>query len=231
MRRHASPLLFAVALAVAPAWASAEDAYKIEPLKDAPPAALAGPVKSALEGTGFRVLNPDGKPLAEFWLRKGIPASGKPSGVKGSVLFPVLAEGELLGVVRYLEEGQDYRDQAVSPGVYTLRYGLQPVNGAHLGVSTYRDYALLSPAGKDAALATLPAKKLEELSAQASGTTHPSVLLMLAAPGSAQSGPKIVHDEALNTWGAVLPLDLAVKGEAGAVALPVQVIVSGAKMD
>ena len=73
-------------------------------------------------------------------------------GPKGAVLFPVLAEGELLGALRFPGEGHDYRDQTIAKGVYTLRYGFQPVNGDHLGVSTYRDYALLVPAAKDKAL-------------------------------------------------------------------------------
>ena len=41
----------------------------------------------------------------------------------------------------------------------------------------------------------------------------------------------MVRDEALNTWGVVLPLELAARGEAGAVSLPIQCVVSGAKMD
>ena len=43
-----------------------------------------------------------------------------------------------------------------------MRYGLQPVNGDHLGVSTYRDYSLVLPAAKDRSLALPPRKQLEE---------------------------------------------------------------------
>ena len=64
------------------------------------------------------------------------------------MLFPFLADGELIGVLQFASEGHDYRDQSIAKGVYTMRYGLQPVNGDHLGVSTFRDYSLLLPAGE-----------------------------------------------------------------------------------
>ena len=68
----------------------------------------------------------------------------------------------MLGALRFPGEGHDYRDQTIAKGVYTLRYGLQPVNGDHLGVSTYRDYALLVPAAKDSGVKDLAVKKLNE---------------------------------------------------------------------
>ena len=223
--------LMVMVVALAPMAACAQDAYRIEPTKDAPPGGLAAAIREALQAEGHRVVNPEGKPFAALWLRKGVPAAGPPAGPKGAVLFPVLAEGELLGVLRFDQEGQDYRNQAIPAGLYTLRYALQPVNGDHLGVSTYRDYALLSPAARDQAVAAVPRKTLEERSAAAAGSSHPAVLLMLAAPSGAPSGPTIVHDETLNTWGAILSLPLTVTGTPGATSLPIQLVVSGAKTD
>lgn len=223
-------LVLAIA-ALLPSSVLAQDSYKVEVLKEAPPSTIAGPLKSELNGQGFRVVDGQGKPYADVWLRKSIPAAGKPSGAKGAVQFPVLGEGELLGVLRFTGEGHDYRDQSIAPGVYTLRYGLQPVNGDHLGVSTYRDYALLLPAGKDTSLTAIPQKPLQERSAESAGTSHPAVLMLLGAPaGAAKSDPSIVHDEAKNTWGVVIPLNLSVKGESAPVSLPVQLVVIGAAM-
>src|SRR5207253_9403245 len=90
-----------------------QESYKIEVLKEGPPAALAGPLKEALAGSGYRVVDDQGKSYAEFWLRKAVPATGKPAGPQGAVLFPVLAEGELLGALRFPGEGHDYRDQTI----------------------------------------------------------------------------------------------------------------------
>jgi len=209
----------------------AQESYKIEALKEGPPAALAGTIKETLGGDGYRIVDDQGKSYAELWLRKGVPAKGKPAGTQGAVLFPVLTEGELIGAVRFTGEGHDYRDQTIAQGVYTLRYGLQPVNGDHLGVSTYRDYALLVPAAKDKAPASLPPKRLEEQSAESAGTNHPAVLMLLAAPAGSTPGASMAHDEALNTWGAVLPLNLGVKGEPGPVTLPIQLILVGMAMN
>lgn len=223
-------LVLAIA-ALLPSSLLAQDTYKVEVLKEAPPSSIAGPLKSELNTQGYRVVNGEGKTYAEVWLRKSIPASGKPAGAKGAVQFPVLGEGEFLAALRFPGEGHDYRDQSIAPGVYTVRYGLQPVNGDHLGVSTYRDYALLLPAGKDTALAVIPQKPLQERSAEAAGTSHPAVLMMVGVPANAaKSEPAIIHDEAKMTWGVVIPLSLSVKGESGPVSLPVQLVVIGSAM-
>jgi len=225
---HLNRVILLAALALLPTAGLAQESYKIEVLKEGPPSALPGAIKEVLAPQGYRVLDDQGKTYAEFWVRKAIPAKGKPSGPEGAVLFPILAEGELLGALRFPGEGHDYRDQAIAQGVYTIRYGLQPVNGDHLGVSTYRDYALLLPAAKDKALEDLPRARLEEQSAEAAGTSHPAVLMMLAAPDEgSKSEPSMAHNEELNTWGAVVPLNLAVQGESSPVSLPVQLILIG----
>lgn len=206
--------------------AFAQDSYTVEPLKDAPPEGLAAPVKANLASEGARILDSGGKPYAEIWLRKAIPASAKPGAAAGTIQFPVLAEGELLGAIRFLGEGHDYRDQTIPKGVYTLRYGIQPVNGDHLGVSPFRDYALTIPAAKDPEVAALPKKTLETKSAESAGSTHPGVWILLAAKGDAKA-PAVARDEEKNTWSAVLSLPLDVKGESAPATLPVQLVFSG----
>jgi hypothetical protein len=214
---------------VAPA--AAQESYKLEKLAEGPPQGLASGPKGTLEAHGYRVVDSQGKAFMDVWLRKRTPALAKPSGPAGAVLFPVLTEGELVGAVRFAAEGHDYRDQTINPGVYTLRYGLQPVNGDHLGVSVNRDYVLLVPAAKDTETADLPRKKLEERSAESAGTTHPAVLLLLSAPEKLPDGPTMVNDPMLNTWGAIVSLPLEVKGETNPVPLPIQLVVVGAKAD
>jgi len=220
-----------LAVALVPTAVLAQESYKIEVIKEGPPAALVGGIKEALGVQGYRVVDAQGKTYADFWLRKAVPATGKPAGPQGAVLFPVLAEGELFGALRFSADGHDYRDQTIARGVYTLRYGLQPVNGDHLGVSTYRDYALLLPAAKDQALASLPRKRLEEQSAESAGTNHPAILMLLSAPEGSKSEPSMAHDQALEAWGAVVPLNLAVKGESTPAVLPIQLILVGVAMN
>jgi hypothetical protein len=212
-----------------PICAAAQESYKVESLTEAPPDSLAPGVRDVLQSSGARVIGPDGKPLADIWLRKAIPASAKPAGPKGAVLFPNLASGELLGALRFLTEGHDYRDQAIPKGVYTLRYGVQPVNGDHLGVSVFRDYALMVSAAKDKDPATITQKQLETRSTETAGTSHPAVFMLVPAPADAKP-PAIARDEEKNLWGVVLALPLAVKGEPQPLPMATQLIVVGAAM-
>ena len=155
--------------------AASAQQFTVEPLKEAAPEAIAAPIRDLMEPQGYRVLA-DGKPHLDVWFRKAIPASAKPAGAKGSVLYPVLAEGELIGAARYAAEGQDFRDQVIAPGVYTLRYGLRLDDGNHANVSPYKDYALLLPADKDKepALCDAPVAPpgLEEASSGRSRAAH-----------------------------------------------------------
>ena len=160
--------------------------------------------------------------------QKAIPVMNKPGGPSGAVQFPFLAEGELLGLLRFATEGHDYRDQPIAKGQYTMRYGLQPVNGDHLGVSTYRDYSLLLPASKDQSLALPTRKQLEERSADSAGTSHPAVFLMLTAPPDASKpAPSMIHDTEKDPWSVVLPLNLQVNGKGDPINHPIRLVVVG----
>jgi hypothetical protein len=201
---------------------------KVEVLKEVPPKALGAAIRGVLNAQGYRIHGEDGRPFVDIWLRKTIPSSAKPAGPKGAIQFPFFSEGELLGACQFAEEGHDYRDQEIPKGLYTLRYGLQPVNGDHLGVSPFRDYALLLPAAKDNSLDLPPRKQLEERSAEAAGTTHPAVLMLLSSPSEElKKAPAMVHDSDKNTWSATLPLELLVKGQGGPLAYPARLVVVG----
>jgi hypothetical protein len=214
------------------AWATAapaQESFKVSVLNEATPASVSEEIKKATHPSGYRILDPQGATLADIWLRKAVPCSDKPSGPKEAIQFPFLSDGELLGIIRFGSEGHDYRDQAIAKGVYTMRYGLQPVNGDHLGVSTYRDYSLILPAAKDSALVLPTRKQLEERSAQSAGTSHPAIFLLLEAPADAsKSEPAMIHDAEKNTWSVVFPLGLQVKGQGDVIVLPVRLVVVGA---
>jgi len=117
-----------------------------------------------------------GAKVAEFWIRKEIPLKGTPAGAFG-LNFEQLKLGTLVGVVQLHEDWKDYKAMAIPAGVYTMRYGQEPADGAHMGVSTYRDFVLLIPAAKDASLdAEFNFDRLNEQSVLASGTNHPAVM-------------------------------------------------------
>lgn len=217
------------ASAVLPTAALAQDPpYTVEPLKEAPPEGLAGPIRDQLQAEGVRVLDGEGNPFVEFWLRREVPVSSPHSGAKGAILYPEIQEGEFIGAVRFPGEWYDYRDQVVNPGAYTIRYGLQPVNGDHLGVSTYRDYVLLLVGGQDKEPAPIAQMPLEDRSAEAAGSNHPAVMMLLPAPdGSAADGAEVVEDAANDRWGVALPVPLKAEGSEGTETLPIQFVIYG----
>ena len=59
-----------------------------------------------------------------------------------------LAEGSVVGGnARDRRLSSDIRGKVVKPGVYTLRYALQPQNGDHLGAAPNREFLLLVAGG------------------------------------------------------------------------------------
>ena len=146
--------------------------YKLEPIAAAPsdlPAAYA----SVIDAHGYRVAGPKG-PWCEVWFRTAIPTGAKPS--DDAIVFPI-AQGTLLGVIRFPGPGADRRGQTIKPGVYTLRYSDYPVDGAHQGVAPQRDFALMTPIAADPDPNAAPDfKSLVQQSTKASNSPHPAVL-------------------------------------------------------
>src|SRR5258708_11292153 len=152
--------------------------YKSEPA-GAPPSELAPAISQALEQQGTRISGSNGV-FCEVWFRTSLTPGPKSS--EESVTLPTIPHGTLLGAIRFPAQGADRRGQPIKPGVYTLRYSLQPLNGDHLGVSPQRDFLVLVPDGDDKDLNATPNfEALMAMSRKASGTPHPAVLLMWGA--------------------------------------------------
>lgn len=75
----------------------------------------------------------------------------------------------------------DFRRGRVKPGVYTLRYAQNPVDGNHQGVAPQRDFLLLAQTQADTSAANVARDELLALSRNALGTTHPTVWSLGAA--------------------------------------------------
>ena len=152
----------------------AEDA-KVAKL-DAPPAVgeISPEIAALLSPTGFKVTKEGTQPVCEIWLAKEWPVSGDASATP-EILYP-FAPGQFIGVARYPKKAADFRDQDIPAGVYVLRYGHQPVDGAHVGTSPTRDFLLLMPAAKDRNPATPDYKTLTGISKETTKTAHPAIL-------------------------------------------------------
>jgi hypothetical protein len=207
-------------LAVSPGAARAEDGAR--PLKEAPPKELSADVLKALADTGHQV-TANGKVVCDIWLAKEWAAKAKFTPTL-SMLYP-FEPGELIGAVRFPKKTNDYRNQQIRPGVYTVRYGLQPEDGSHLGTSMTRDFVMLLPPAKD----TKPARIADprgmfKQSAEVARSTHPAILPLLAVPEGGKS-PTVRHVEERELWS----VRLTGKAKAGEKMsdLPIEIVVVG----
>jgi hypothetical protein len=183
-------------------WAVAADP-QLEKITSSPPEEIASDIRQALFQEGLRVVQ-SGEAIAEFWFRKEIPASESESAGLG-VSFGRIAEGALLGVVRFPEQWYDYKNRRISSGSYTLRYAVQPADGNHMGVSVYRDFLLLIPASADSDCQALySGEELVNLSKKASSTPHPAVLSLVPIYEEV-TAPRMVKND-MDQWTIATPV-------------------------
>src|SRR5258708_10457023 len=153
--------------------------YKMEPAGP-PPSDLPASVSAMLQKDGVKVAAGSGTAFCEVWFRSTAPSGPKSS--EEGVTVPTIPRGAVLGALRFRGRGAARRGQNIKPGVYTLRYSLQPVNGDHQGVAPQRDFLVMIPAADDTdANATPSFDDLMKMSRKASGTPHPAVLSMSAS--------------------------------------------------
>lgn len=130
---------------------------------------IATPVRSLLATSGVSVAA--GAATLEFWWVSTLATKGS-----SAAEWTQVAEGSLVGAVRVTGAFKEIRGKTVKPGVYTLRLGLQPQNGDHLGASQFREFFLLSPAAADSDPKPLGFEGTVALSKQTIGATHPAAL-------------------------------------------------------
>jgi hypothetical protein len=221
MPRMLLPLLTFPFLVVGFSLSLAAQDHRVEILEESVPAdAVSEELLAKMEPTGVRVIRGESRTICDVWWCKEWPVDSAEA--TGDVIYP-FTTGQLLGVVRFPRRSSDFRDQQVDRGVYTLRYGKQPVDGAHVGTSPTRDFALLVPASDDKSLTAPDYDELVELSNKASGTTHPALLSLQRTEGD-----EAIRHISLRDWWLVrlegkvrvgdetqpMPVDMVVVGKA-----------------
>jgi len=121
-----------------------------------------------LQSTGVKAAV--GGATLDLWLVQTIATNGDGPG------WSNVESGTLVGAMRVTGAFKEIRGKVVAPGVYTLRYGLQPQNGDHLGISPFRDFLVISPASADKDPKVLGFDGVVALSKQVIGTSHPASL-------------------------------------------------------
>lgn len=219
MRLRTAEIAIALVCLSVPAARGAD--YTLE-TSDAPPQEVPEAIARQLQTEGVRVVGPR-RALCEIWLLKdlAITPGFSPS---LAVKYP-LTPGQLVGAMRVPRRSglKDFRGQEIDAGVYTLRYGQQPMDGNHIGTSDTADFLLAVPVSADADPAPIAdVKELFSKSAAAAGTTHPAIFSLLPAEAAEGAAPGLVHDAEREFWiveliaqggDQKLPLRLVVVGE------------------
>ncbi len=161
--------------------------------------------------------------LCYIWLAKTwkVPADFKAT---PEVLYP-FQPGELIGVIQYKRRGEDFREQDINSGVYTLRYAQQPVDGNHVGTSKTRDFLLLMRAEDDKSADVLDTKKLFAASAVAAESSHPGLLAMQKVQGEAASDKPTIRAGG-NEWQIIGVAGTAQTGDKTSP-LPIELVIVG----
>lgn len=171
---------------------------------DAPPLGLAAPVAAQLGAGGVRA-TAKAVDLTFWWVTQ---LSLKPG---SGLSWTDVEEGALIGVVKIDRDFRDVRGKIIKAGVYTLRYGIQPANGDHLGVSPYRDFLLLSPAAIDTDPAPRGHDGTVELSKETIGGSHPAVWSI--DPPTTTEAPLAVHTNDAGLKAIVVEVPAAREGK------------------
>ncbi len=208
-----------VLLVLYPTQAAQAEDFSLE-TNESLPEAVGEPLKSVLNPAGVRVLNGQGKTWCEVWVRREIADSGQPASPEA--VYPGFHSGVLIGLMRFPDSGADFRGLPVGKGTYTMRYGVIPQDGNHVGAAPIVDFVLLIPLSEDtrAPDAHLTSEELVELSKKASGTHHPTVINLAFPPDSIER-PLLEKDDS-DHWILSLPL-----GQESGGQLPLSVIVHG----
>lgn len=153
----------------------AEDLPKVAATKIPPPKGVAAALAEVLGEESYTITSPEGKEVANLWIRSSIPIAGMDEPPQ----YNAIEEGTFVGILEIKSaELTDFRDQELDPGVYTMRLGIQPADGNHMGVAPFPEFLCLAPVEKDQTLEPLSHDALMEISKEASGTGHPTVMFM-----------------------------------------------------
>jgi hypothetical protein len=158
--------------------------------KTDPPDGVAKAVAAALDPEAVSVSGDNGLSLT-VWFVSSLTTTASAEQIKNGLTYREVAEGSLLGVVKFDAAFTDYRKQKIAAGVYTLRLAVQPDTGDHTDTAPHQDFALLLPAAADTSVEPLEVKEAVKLSLKATGGDHPGVMLLYPHHGTEEK-PEVV---------------------------------------
>ena len=196
--------LLGLALACSALPAQGQEPYAIEPVVAKASAYLPKSVVEGLDQEGLRLvtdINGLKTTVCEVWWAKTVAGQENSPASRG-ILYGSVKVGALVGVIHFLPESsedyrEDFRDQKLRPGYFTMRYGQMPDDPKHKDVNPNRDFLLLSPVSVDREPAQiLSVDNLLRFSRLASRTPHPAIVSVVQVNAAYKTSPVVITDDA-----------------------------------
>ena len=163
----------------------------------APAPELPKELAGLLNPNGVRVMevkNGISTPIAEVWWAKTVDAHAPAA--KDNSNYARLATGGLVGVLHFIEEGEDSRDQKMQAGFYTLRYAKVDADPEHSDNGAPQEAVLATPMWADKHVDQV--MKLDELlkvSRLSAKTKRPVVINLMPINPAYKDSPSLVTDD------------------------------------
>ena len=191
MSRLLKPLLRSIGIALfgaASGWAVAAE-FAVKVVQKEPPKEVDESIRKTLQTSAVQLLEA-AKPVFEFWLSADIPLQSKPE--SPTKAMDAIKQSTVLGVVAVASNTRDYKDNDLASGVYTMRFGLQPQDGNHLGTAEFPYFAVLVSAKRDSKIDGITDyKTLVKASKEGTASDHPIILSLQPASSAEGDTPKL----------------------------------------
>lgn len=228
--RISLPLLLAALLAFPASFAAAgEDSsdYSLEVADQPVPEEIADPIAELITPKVYRITGPDGL-MYEFWFAKEIEMTEWSSipfqlldGIKPvSILGAAVVHGE--------ERCWDFREDPIDPGAYTMRMGVQPQDGDHMGTAPTNTFAILVYADRDQKVEHfMDHEHMVDVSREGTIAEHPPILYMQNDEPNASEYPRLDQSGQGNRDWEVLCLKLPANVDGEKKELTFQLVFEG----
>ncbi len=218
------PLFFLLFLSLAASQEAKK--YTIKTEKTDPPKELSEAIQKLMAPEAIQLLDPTGKAVCDFWLRKEIPADATPEQIKTGVTYREIKQTEILGAIQFHRDWTDYRKQKIKAGVYTMRLAFQPTDGKHTAdISDFQEFVLVINAKADTKPDLMEPKRLHETSGDSLKLGHPGVF-MLWPNYTPNKGPDIAARPKQH-WVVNSKCNLIVKGKLTGTSLGIGITLVG----
>lgn len=185
--------------------------FSVKSVTKAAPSELGDSIKGELGEEAIQISKGD-KPLYEFWLASSVTLNSAIDAPNRAL--SAIKQTTLLGAVKVIDSERDYRDDELFDGTYTIRFGLRPDDGNHLGTSNYRYFAVLIAAKNDQELGKITrSRQLVKASSKTNPNDHPLILSLFPVNSSDKAELSVQEPAPEHT---ALRLSLAAKTAEGA---------------